>query len=114
LNGEHCMIKGRINRALLAVTLVGLTVTSGCSARRAGPPLEKRYETISARSVGDPSLQSEEGVADYIWEEPMVDVVDIPPGMDPEGHYYRPGHQEILEIRPGKWKYYRGDEEHVR
>lgn len=45
-----------------------------------------------------------EGVEDYIWEEPMVDVVEVPPGLDPEGHYYRPGHQEVVEIRQGRWR----------
>lgn len=47
------------------------------------------------------------GAVEYIWEEPMVDVVDIPPGLDPEGHYYRPGHQEVVEIRQGRWQYYK-------
>jgi hypothetical protein len=47
------------------------------------------------------------GVVQYIWEEPMVDVVEVPPGLDPEGHYYRPGHQEVVEIRQGKWRPYR-------
>jgi|APGre2960657423_1045063.scaffolds.fasta_scaffold64638_2 hypothetical protein len=47
------------------------------------------------------------GVVEYIWEEPMVDVVDVPPGLDPEGHYYRPGHQEVIEIRQGRWEYYK-------
>jgi len=47
------------------------------------------------------------GVVEYTWEEPMVDVIDVPPGLDPEGHYYRPGHQEVVEIRQGRWQYYR-------
>lgn len=47
------------------------------------------------------------GVVEYAWEEPMVDVIDVPPGLDPEGHYYRPGHQEVVEIRQGRWKYMR-------
>jgi hypothetical protein len=47
------------------------------------------------------------GVVEYIWEEPMVDVIDVPPGLDPEGHYYRPGHQEVVEIRQGRWQYYK-------
>jgi hypothetical protein len=58
--------------------------------------------------TGSPSQQS--GVYNYIWEEPMVDVVDVPPGLDPEGHYYRPAHQEVIEIRQGRWKYYEEDE----
>ena len=47
------------------------------------------------------------GVVEYVWEEPMVDVVDVPPGLDPEGHYYRPAHQEVTEIRQGRWQYYK-------
>jgi hypothetical protein len=45
------------------------------------------------------------GVVEYVWEEPMVDVVRVPPGLDPEGHYYRPAHEEVQEIRQGRWKY---------
>jgi len=52
-------------------------------------------------------VQDVPGAVEYIWEEPMVDVVDIPPGLDPEGHYYRPGHQEVVEIRQGRWQYYK-------
>ncbi|MCS6893667.1 MAG: hypothetical protein NZO16_03765 [Deltaproteobacteria bacterium] len=39
----------------------------------------------------------------YVWEPPMVDVVEIPAGLDPEGIYYRPEHQQIVEIKQGKW-----------
>ena len=49
------------------------------------------------------------GVVEYVWEEPMVDVVDVPPGLDPEEHYYRPAHQEVVEIRQGRWNYYRSN-----
>ena len=47
------------------------------------------------------------GVVQEVWEEPMVDVVDVPPGLDPDGTYYRPGHQEVVEIRQGRWQYYK-------
>ncbi len=47
-----------------------------------------------------------EGTVDYVWEEPTRDVVDVPPGLDPEGHYYRPGHQEVVESLPGRYKFY--------
>ncbi|MCB0318293.1 MAG: hypothetical protein KDD56_06010 [Bdellovibrionales bacterium] len=45
------------------------------------------------------------GAVEYVWEEPMTDVIDVPPGLDPEGHYYRPAHQSIVEVRQGRWKY---------
>lgn len=47
------------------------------------------------------------GVVEYTWEEPMVDMIEVPPGLDPEGTYYRPAHSEIVEIRQGRWQYYR-------
>jgi uncharacterized lipoprotein YmbA len=47
------------------------------------------------------------GVVESAWEEPMVDVVEVPPGLDPEGAYYRPAHSEVVEIRQGRWQYYR-------
>jgi hypothetical protein len=53
------------------------------------------------------------GVVEYIWEEPMVDVIDVPPGLDPEGHYYRPAHQEVVEIRQGRWRYIHKPEDKV-
>lgn len=52
-------------------------------------------------------LKEDPAVVDYIWEEPMVDVIQVPPGLDPEGIYYRPQHKEVIEIRPGKWQYYK-------
>lgn len=50
-----------------------------------------------------------EGTVDYVWEEPTRDVVDVPPGLDPEGHYYRPGHQEVVESLPGRYKFYKNE-----
>ncbi len=51
------------------------------------------------------------GTVQEVWEEPMVDVIDVPPGLDPEGTYYRPGHQEVVEIRQGRWQYYNKNKE---
>jgi nucleoside phosphorylase len=86
-----------------AVLGVTLAVLSGCaggsSSESTQVVVEKQYVTR------DP------GAVEYIWEPPMVDVVDVPPGLDPEGHYYRPAHQEVTEIRQGKWKYYKEAEE---
>lgn len=55
----------------------------------------------------DHGALARDGIAPHIWEEPMVDVIDVPPGLDPEGNYYRPAHQEVIEIRQGRWQYYR-------
>jgi hypothetical protein len=60
---------------------------------------------VSRQNAGGGSLDAP-GQATLLWEEPMVDVLDVPPGLDPEGHYYRPAHKSIVEIRQGRWQYY--------
>ncbi len=47
------------------------------------------------------------GIVESTWEEPIVDSIEVPPGLDPEGIYYRPAHSEVVEIRQGRWQYYR-------
>ncbi len=81
----------------LGVALLMVVGFSACSRTKVpeGPP------------VIEYQVRNVPGVVEYAWEEPMVDVVDVPPGLDPEGHYYRPGHQEVVEIRQGRWQYYR-------
>ena len=79
---------------ILGVTCI--LAVAGCSAK-AGVAL--------APSCPDcPAIPG--GTSQYVWEEPMVDVVDVPPGLDPEGIYYRPAHKEVVEIRQGRYKYY--------
>jgi hypothetical protein len=84
----------------VALAVLALCALSGCS--------------FNEKSVRDTQVVVEEnpvmpdpGTVEFVWEPPLVDVVDIPPGLDPEGHYYRPAHQEIVEIRPGRWQYYK-------
>lgn len=78
-----------------ALLCAGAVIT-GCSASRkvsTDPEPRARIEIIKAP-----------GVVEHVWEEPMVDVIDVPPGLDPEGQYYRPAHQSIVEIRQGRWR----------
>lgn len=83
-----------ICKLLVAALVAGIT---GCASSAKVEPV------VVVQSAQPP------GVVQEIWEEPMVDVIDVPPGLDPEGHYYRPGHQEVVEIRQGRWKYHRSD-----
>ncbi len=76
--------------------LVVVLLSSGCFSAE---------PEITPERVVEYRVQEVPGAVEYVWEEPMVDVVDVPPGLDPEGHYYRPGHQEVVEIRQGRWKY---------
>lgn len=83
---------------LFAVTsAVGLL--TGCASTT--------HTEVSKPTVVEYVVPEVPGAVEYAWEEPMVDVVDVPPGLDPEGHYYRPGHQEVVEIRQGRWQYYK-------
>lgn len=60
----------------------------------------------SSAVVQERYVPADPGAVEFVWEAPMVDVVDVPPGLDPEGIYYRPAHQAVVEIRQGRWKYY--------
>jgi len=77
-----------------------LLFLSGCTLHKekitSGPIVEEQVTVIP-----DP------GAVEFVYEPPMVDVMDVPPGLDPEGTYYRPAHQEIVEVRQGRWRYYK-------
>lgn len=92
--GTHC-------RAAATMALL-VSAFLGCAQRTVVSTQTEMREVAVERDT-----RKIPGVVEYVWEEPMVDVVDVPPGLDPEGHYYRPGHQEVVEIRQGRWNYYK-------
>jgi uncharacterized lipoprotein YmbA len=79
---------------LLVVVVAAL---GGCSSRQ---------RTAVVLPANPAVVGREQGVSTYTWEEPMVDTVQVPPGLDPEGHYYRPAHNTVVEIRQGRWKHH--------
>lgn len=85
------------NTVKMALTMLLLAGLASCSTQQAQTNTPERYAEVVKP---DP-----QGVEEAIYEPPMVDIVDVPPGLDPEGIYYRPGHQEVVEIRQGRWKY---------
>jgi hypothetical protein len=87
---------------VVRVFFLGWLVAAGSACSSNTAPTEVSKPTVVEYQVRDVP-----GAVEYVWEEPMVDVVDVPPGLDPEGHYYRPGHQEVVEIRQGRWQYYK-------
>lgn len=107
--GTVSLLKGPL-RVLGCLALTALI--SGCSMTSASSrsgSADASYDNVDAdgnavypRGGG----RLPEGVAQYVWEEPMVDVVEVPPGLDPEGHYYRPAHREVVEVRQGRWQHY--------
>ena len=92
------MIKTLRILSLLVLTL-GLF---SCSTR-------KTTETVVVEKVETITIK-DPGAVEYVWEPPIVDVVKVPPGVDPEGIYYRPSHEEVVEIRQGRWKYQQPDD----
>lgn len=90
----------------LLTAFASVLVFSGCT--RTVETTVPVYREVIAEIPANPNPP---GVVEYIWEEPMVDVVTVPPGLDPEGHYYRPAHQEIVEIRQGRWRTYNPNQE---
>ncbi len=42
------------------------------------------------------------GTVNDVWEEPMHDTVRVPAQLDPTGTYFRPNHQTVVEIYPGR------------
>ncbi len=79
----------------------GAALLGGCF------PQASSHSVVSPASASCPNCPTQPpGVTQYVWEEPMVDAIDVPPGLDPDGIYYRPAHKEIVEIRQGRWRYY--------
>lgn len=88
----------KISRILILSLTLGFL--SACSSR-SGTQVDTANQGSQVIVVQAP------GVVEYVWEEPMVDVVEVPPGLDPEGIYYRPAHRQVIENRQGRWQYHR-------
>ena len=95
-------------RILLTLGLSATALLTGCTTvYRNGNAMGDVSAAFNDISI-DPNLSpARTGVVESVWEEPMVDVVEVPPGLDAEGVYYRPAHHEVVEIRQGRWQYYK-------
>jgi|GEM_PF-698616 len=99
INMESFGMKIRYVSFSLTLVLFGV---AGCSSNPQTTQVQIHEVMADQRYANDIP-----GVVQEVWVEPMVDVVDVPPGLDPEGQYYRPGHQAVMEIRQGRWRYHR-------
>ncbi len=86
-----------LRNVIIAILLVGFVGCSGSKVRT--------QNVVREVVIEKPIYTKAPGVQEGVWEEPMVDSVTVPPGLDPEGHYYRPEHDTIVEIRQGRWTY---------
>lgn len=87
----------KMNILYKSLILLPLLLAVSCSSKK-----QVAKEVIIEKSY----VISDPGAVEFVWEPPLINVVNVPPGLDPEGHYYRPQHQEIVEIKPGRWQYY--------
>ncbi|NLF25452.1 MAG: hypothetical protein GX589_07315 [Deltaproteobacteria bacterium] len=99
-------MESRVGYARLAGVLLGLLLCAGLTSCAGKQQTIRETQVIVEQSP----VTIDPGAVEFVWEPPLVDVIDVPPGLDPEGHYYRPAHQAIVEIRPGRWNYYRRPE----
>jgi uncharacterized lipoprotein YmbA len=83
--------------AQITVSALGLLSMVACGSSQVA-----RSTTV----VQERYVPADPGAVEFVYEAPIVDVIDVPPGLDPEGIYYRPAHQSIVEIRQGRWQYY--------
>jgi len=68
--------------------------------------ISQEASILPGRSLDNSNSDQSRGIVNYVWEEPMVDVIDVPPGLDPDGVYYRPAHRSVVEVRQGRWQHY--------
>ncbi len=70
---------------------IAVLLTFGCATKTA---------VVSEPEV---IVLKDKGTELYVWEPPIVDVIEVPAGLDPSGVYYRPQHQQVVEIKQGRW-----------
>ena len=83
-----------------------LAVCSGCSmgSKSANKELEWSSPQIATAHVIGREGRQPEGVVRYCWEEPIVDVQKVGPGVNSDGHWYYPAHLQVREARMGRWR----------
>lgn len=90
---------------IIAVSVLAATVPSGvigCSKS-----VSSTGETVAVvlrEPINELERERVPGTIDDAWVEPMIDSVRVPGQLDPNGVYYRPSHETIVEIRHGKFQ----------
>jgi hypothetical protein len=90
---------------LIITGMLAALALSGCMSQREIQAQEEAKRPIVVKENKVP------GTVDHYWVEPMHDVVQVPAQLDPTGTYYRPSHNEVVEIRPERFEKveYQGD-----
>jgi hypothetical protein len=86
----------KINYIKLA-SLICLTGTSACGQQSARMVPVHQIEVVAEENPVPGTVRKP-------WVEPMIDVVKTPGQLDPEGNYYLPEHEEVVEIRHDRFE----------
>ncbi len=85
-------------KSLFVTTL--LFITASCS-----PSASVEYTAESMyKGIDNIEPNAPEGVVQYCWEEPLVEVEKVNAGIDSDGTWYRPAMHEVKEVRMGRWR----------
>jgi hypothetical protein len=83
---------------IIGISLLTLTACSGVSSR--GTTLT----TIQRAPINELQRDPVPGTVNDVWVEPMYDTIRVPGRLDPKNVYYRKAHNELVEIRPGRFQ----------
>ncbi len=88
----------RLNKAILVLGLVTLSACSSANEPKLEPIVITKTKVIPI------AAPAPDGVVRYCWEEPIVKVEKIRPGIDSRKEYYRPGYEAVRKVRSGRWR----------
>lgn len=86
----------------------GLTtlLLSGCFSRPNSPMVSTGdVSTVVIRQpINELEREPVPGTVNDVWAETMIDTIRVPGQLDPHGVTYRPSHNTLAEIRPGRYQ----------
>lgn len=102
-------VSDKNHKKSLVSLIAAIAMLTGCSTTTPEPEpvVIAQTPTINSPEIRvekRPSLQLPEGVVRYCWEEPIVKIERQNPGITQTGHWYKPAHVSVREIRSGKWR----------
>jgi hypothetical protein len=87
----------------ITAILLAFISLGGCTST------QSRLSSEVVEVVSDNRLLVPEGSAEFLWEEPQVEIAEVSPGLDEQGFYYNPKYYTISPAKQGRWRYYRRD-----